>query len=725
MRSSTSTGVKAAAKTAVLRVSLAGAAAALLAPTALAESPPEAADEPTRTVVTVKGRGPERSDDPRIGALVDTPQTVTVVPQAVIEARGATTLRDVLRNVPGISMQAGEGGVPAGDNLTLRGFSARTDMFVDGVRDAGGYTRDSFNLETVEVIKGPASAYVGRGSAGGSINQISKTPGLDRFVAGTVGLGSPAYARATLDANLPLTGIDGAALRVNLLAHDADAPGRDEVYSRRWGVAPTLAFGLETDTRLTLGWYHLEQDNMPDYGVPWVRPGSTALPAWRDKPAPVDPSNFYGLVNRDYEDVATDVGTVKIEHDLSEALTLANTLRYVRTRRDSVVSAPRFPNDAAIDVVAEFKHRDQVDEILVNQTTLRADFATGALQHDAVLGLELSREKAKNRFLSGPNSSPTNLYDPDFNRPYAGPITDNGINKVQGDSVSLYAFDHVALNERWELAAGVRWDRLDLTYDPHAPIPQTAPLPALDQAEKTDEMVSWKAGLIYKPAANGSIYFGYGTSFTAGIDAVNLATLSIALTDIDPEESRSYELGTKWELLSKRLLLTAALFRTEKINARTPGPLSGQIVLEGEHRVDGFEVGLAGELSDTLSVFAGYSWMHGEIVESNTNGEVGKTLPNTPEHSFNLWTTWTPVERLELGAGAQYVGERFANNLNTREVPAYWVFDAMAAYDVTDEVVVRLNVYNLADEAYFDNIGGGHLVPGASRSAVVSVGFRF
>ncbi|MBC6983593.1 TonB-dependent siderophore receptor [Caulobacter sp. 17J80-11] len=731
MRSSNPSGVKAAAKTAVLRVSLAGAAAALLAPAALAET--AELDEPTSvSSVTVEAPGAERSADPKIGKLLDAPQSITIVPQEVIEARGATTLRDVLRNVPGISMQAGEGGVPNGDNLTIRGFSARTDMFVDGVRDVGGYTRDSFNLESVEVIKGPASAYVGRGSTGGSINQVSKTPTLDRFVAGTVGGGSSAYARATVDANLPVS--DTVALRLNAMAYSADAPGRDEVYARRWGVAPTIAFGLETATRLTAGWLHLEQDNMPDYGIPWVPETNTnpTLAAWRGKPAPVDPSNFYGLVNRDYEDVRTDVGTVKIERDVSDAVSLSNTLRYIRTHRDSVVSSPRFASASSADVVAEFKHRDQTDEILINQTLLTARFATGALDHKAVAGLELSREDSKNHFLSGPNSSPTNLYNPDFRRPYTGTIVDNGINKVRGDSVSLYAFDTVALNEHWEVAAGLRWDRYELTYNPVQALSVTPQQPntSVDFNRKTDEMVSWKAGLIYKPTSNGSVYFGYGTSFNPGIDFVNLASATPTNTTLDPEESRSYELGTKWELLDKSLLVTAALFRTEKTNARTPtSAFDSTVILEGEQRVDGFEIGVSGQLTETLSVFAGYTWMDGTIVKSNTVTnlipEQGKTLSNTPENTFNVWATWEPVQKVQLGAGAQYVGARFANNTNTREVPEYWTFDAMAAYDVTDDVSVRVNVYNLADERYFDNVGGGHLAPGAARSAVLSLGFRF
>jgi catecholate siderophore receptor len=211
--------------------------------------------------------------------LRDIPQTINVITAAVMEQQGATTLREVLRNVPGITFQAGEGGVPAGDQLTIRGFSARTDIFVDGVRDFGGYTRDSFNLEQVEVAKGPASGITGRGSTGGSINQVSKTPGLTSSYGGSVGAGNAEYVRSTLDLNQPIAALPGAAVRLNAMWTDASVPGRDLVESQRWGVAPSIAMGLGTPTRASLSYFHLAQDNLPEYGIPWVPVNTNPEPA--------------------------------------------------------------------------------------------------------------------------------------------------------------------------------------------------------------------------------------------------------------------------------------------------------------------------------------------------------------------------------------------------------------------------------------------------------------
>ena len=244
---------------------------------------PSGAVEVTATAPVVTVSSPKYT-----GPLRTVPQTITVIPQTVIEEQGATTLRDVLRNVPGLTMTAGEGGTPAGDNLTLRGFSARNDLFVDGVRDMGPTSRDPFNIEQVEVVKGPGSAFSGRGSTGGTINLVSKSPSLTPFYGGTLNFGNDETKRATVDVNLPVKALgDRAAFRLNLLGHDSEVAGRDAVENRRWGAAPSLTLGLSAQTRLTLSYFIMEQDNLPDYGIPWVTATHNLLVDFRDQPAPV------------------------------------------------------------------------------------------------------------------------------------------------------------------------------------------------------------------------------------------------------------------------------------------------------------------------------------------------------------------------------------------------------------------------------------------------------
>jgi catecholate siderophore receptor len=266
--------------------------------------------------------------------LRDIPQTITVISKSMIEEQGATTLRDVLRNVPGLTMTAGEGGTAAGDNLTLRGFSARNDLFVDGVRDISPQSRDPFNMEEVEVVKGPGSAFTGRGSTGGSINLVSKAPSLSRMFGGTFNFGTDGTKRVSADVNMPLRFLgEHTAFRLNVLAHDSGVAGRDVVNNQRWGVAPSLAFGLGTPTRLTLSYFKLKQDNISDYGIPWVPATNNVLTAYRDRPAPVPRETFYGFRSRDYERMGSDMATVKYEYDFSDALQLRNQLRYGRSTR--------------------------------------------------------------------------------------------------------------------------------------------------------------------------------------------------------------------------------------------------------------------------------------------------------------------------------------------------------------------------------------------------------
>ncbi len=643
--------------------------------------------------------------------LRDIPQTVTVIPSELIEEQGATTLRDVLRNVPGLTMTAGEGGTPAGDNLTLRGFSARNDVFVDGVRDISPQSRDPFNLAQVEVIKGPSSAFSGRGSTGGIINLVSKSPSLSRLYSGTLSLGTDRTKRATADVNLPLS--DSVAFRLNALVHDSGVAGRDVVENERWGVAPSLAFGLGTPTRATFSYYKLKQNNTSDYGIPWVPATNNVLVAYRDRPAPVPRETFYGLRNRDFERLNADIFTFRFEHNFNDNLSLRNQLRYGRSTRDSIATPPRFAGNDSTVINRELRSWITKDGIWDNQTDLSAKFQTGKVGHSLVAGLELARENNIRHLRTAPNMQ-TTLLDPNPDDVFTGVITTSPIvGDVTGKTLALYAFDTAKLGDHWELTGGLRWDYFGVDGV------DTTNLPV----NRVDRMLSGRLGVVYKPVERGSIYASVATSLNPSLEGLSY---SVANVRIDPEKTRTYEVGSKWDLLDARLMLSGALFRVEKLNARTPGLVPGDPpqVLDGEQRVDGVELSVTGNITRSLSVFAGYSLLASEIVKSNTPAEVGKRIQNTPRNSFSIWTTYR-LRRLELGGGARFTDRRFGNNINTRVVGRYWLLDAMASYSLSDHVDLRLNLYNLTDEYYFDRLGGGHLVPGPGRSAMLGAGFHF
>jgi catecholate siderophore receptor len=668
--------------------------------------------------VEVTGRIDTISTPKLTEPLRDIPQTITVIPRTVMEEQGATTLRDVLRNVAGITFQAGEGGVPAGDQLSIRGFSARTDMFVDGVRDFGGYSRDSFNMEQVEVAKGPTSSLAGRGSTGGAINQVSKAPNLSPLADAAVGAGNASYQRTTLDVNQPLKDfpVAGTAIRLNAMWTDNDVPGRDHVNSSRWGVAPAIGFGAGTHTRATISYFKLKQDNLPEYGLPWVPVNTNPeLAEYGNSAPPVDQTNFYGLVTRDYEKTDTDMATIDVAQDLGTGTTVRNLTRWGKNVRDSVITAPRF---AAVNTSTalnrQLQSRDMVDDILANQTNLTSRFRTGSIAHSAVAGVEFSSEQSLNYARVGPLAPVADLYTPNPLDAYPGPIVRSGASTDgTANSAAAYAFDTINVGGHVELTGGLRWDRFAVDYTSTAitGIPTTF--------ERTDTMTSGRAGVIYKPRTEGSIYLGYGTSFNPSAEGLSLTAANVAL---EPEKTRNLELGTKWDLLRQQLSATAAVFRTEKTNARTPGVNAGDppTVLAGEQRVEGFEVGISGRLRRWWTAIANYSHMRSTIEQSNTPAEVDQNLALTPENTLSIWTTFELPGGVGIGGGTQYMDSVFRNATNTASVPSYWLINTMASYDINTHLTLRMNASNLADVEYIDRVGGGHYIPGPGRQVMVT-----
>lgn len=677
----------------------------------------------------------ESSSSPKLTQpLRDTPQTITVIPEAVIKERGASNLREVLRNSPGITFQAGEGGggLPGDQNFTMRGFSARNSLFIDGVRDTGAYTRDAFNLESVEVIKGPTGAVAGRSATAGAINQISKTPRAQDFQDYSLGYGSDDYKRVTADTNVAVN--DRLSLRLNAMYHDAEVSNRDVVENKRWGFAPSVAFGFSDATRLTLSYLYVEEDNVPDYGLPWLTvTQTTASDPSHNGTFPTgaydqaDQSIFFGLRDYDFEDVETHIATAQLEHAFSDTLSFRNVTRYLDTDRDSAITAPRPPN-------RQLHRRTMGTENITNLTDFTVNFATGGITHALVTGVEISRETTNNRNSANATNQPTydDFFAPNPNdRPF-GPMLANTGNpsEVEIDTVALYVFDTISFSDQWHFSAGVRWDDSDVEYDL-----LTLSSGERTHLEKSESELTWHSAVVFKPVEAGSIYFSYGTSFDPTFDAgatgpgLSEAGNNVANIDFDPEESTNIELGTKWDLLDARLSLTAAVFQTEKENVRTRSGLDNaeSYVLSGKQRVRGVELSATGNLTDAWSVFGGIVFLDSEYVSSRNEIEQGQELLVTPDVSFSAWTTYAFPVGLIIGAGVQYTDEVLGRRTADVQIttPDYWLLDAMAAYQLTDTIALRLNATNLTDEEYVDRFGGGHYVPGAGRTVSLTANFTF
>ncbi len=644
--------------------------------------------------------------------LRTTPQTINVIPKEVIEQQGATTLRDVLNNVPGITLAAGEGGAAPGDNITIRGFSARNDIYIDGVRDLGSLSRETFNLEQVEVVKGPSSAISGRGSTGGTINLVSKVPTLRQSFAGTLMGGSDATKRATADINIPFG--DSVAFRVNALAHDSDFPGRSDVEIRRSGIAPSIMFGLGSQSRYLFSYFHSTQDNTSDYGIPWVPATNNVLVDYRDRPAPVPRSTFYGFLDRDHEKLRSDLFTARIEHSFNDNLSLQNQFRYGYSRRDSIATPPRFASNSSTMINREMRAWLADDDIFDNQADLTARFGSSTIQHALVAGASISYEK-NHRVLRSAPSSPTTLLYPNPHDVYTGVITVNPLEpELDATSLAAYVFDTVKLGRKLQLVGGIRWDRFaaegrNVTGSSFVPI------------GRTDKILSGRAAVVFTPIEIASIYASFATSANPSFEGM---LYSPAAATLNPEKTRTFELGSKWDIFKNRLLFSGAIFRTDKTDARTTDPTTGVVSVDGDVRVQGVEFSGTGNLTRNWQVLAGYTFLDSEIVRTNNPAELGKELINTPRNSFNLWTTYR-WNNLFFGGGPRYVGQRFGNNTNTRVVDAFWLVDLMASYQLTKNIDLRVNINNIGNKYYIDRIGGGHVIPGGGRVVFVGTGFRF
>ncbi|GHD55667.1 TonB-dependent receptor [Jeongeupia chitinilytica] len=691
----------------------------------------QAADDATLSTVQVTA---DRKGDPKgtadtynapvttVGrtaqAARDIPQSTTSVTREIMNDQGANNLKDALRNVAGVTFTAGENG-RSGDAISLRGFSATTDLFLDNIRDTGQYNRDTFNIDRVEVLRGPSSMIYGRGSTGGVINQVSKTPFQSDASSVTLGIGTEDYYRFEGDINKGLS--DTAGLRINLMGQDSEST-RDGGEAKRWGVAPSVTFGIGEPTEVTFSYFHMQENNIPDYGVPFLR-GTDGI----SRPLPVDPKTYYGLPEWDYEDTKTDILSAKVSHQFTPDIKVTNNTRYGRYWREIWPSPPRMgagvtsANLTDNSQVTRSRNggREGLDEILTNVTDATFNFDTGTIRHQVLAGLELTRETSDTtRWGNVVAPPPATVGNPNNNPAMPAPIK-NYTTNVQFDSnnVAVYLQDFIAFTPQWKFLIGARWDYLDADYDT-----KTFATNTTTNVQRTDSEWSWRTGLVYQPDAIQSYYVSYGTSFNPSAEAYSLDPKG---ANTPPESNRNYEIGAKWDLFEGDLSLRTALFRTEKYNERNTDPLvSDRYVLSGKRKTDGLEIEVAGRITESWNVFAGWAWMDAEIVETKIAAEKGKVPLNTPDYTASLWTTYQIDQFWKAGFGANAIGERYANNTNTTVVPSYVRWDAMVEWNYRD-YSVQLNVYNLFDKTYYDSVYAGHVVPGNTRYAHLSGTYRF
>jgi catecholate siderophore receptor len=724
-------------------------------------------DQEATTLGTVTVTGEHVRREPTapefVAPLVDTPRSVTIIPQQIIEQTNAMSLQDILQNSPGISFGAGEGGQPLADRPFIRGQSSGNNIFVDGIRDSGGQQREVFNLEQVEVVKGPDSVYSGRGSGGGSINLGSKAPRLQDFTRFSLGAGTDGYLRGTIDQNWSLG--DNAGVRLNLMGAEGDVPGRDSVDYDKWGLGLSIGAGLGQPTSGTFSYYHLTSNQMPDYGIPlYTKLGGATAP----RPDPsgildVPYNSFYGLEARDYLTNEVDTVTFDFRHAFNDSLSLRNVSRYSRTLNDYVVTNPG-DGGSAVNIGGVWwmkrglKSRWNEAETVANVTDLTGSFGGAGMRHSFNLGLELSSEKNRNASytvttLSG-TACPapltgfdcTQVYAPNPSDPWTGTIVRGVPSSSTTETVGLYALDSISLGERFIINLGVR-------HDIYAVEGLTLPSTVVPRREW--EFTNYQAGLVFKPTDWSSLYVSYGTSSTpptlaAGDQNASGGTGTVdGQTNVvlDPEDSESWEIGAKANLFGDRLALSAAAYQMTRKNAviRT-GAGATDFQQAGEVEVTGIELGISGNITPEWTVFGGYSWTDSELVRGactvdNTTVPPtcvpslfeGDPLANTPEHSASLFTTYRVTRDLTLGGGVYYVGETFGGNQggaggggNRIYMPEWTRLDLFASYDIDDRTSLQLNVKNATDEEYIMRTNGVHHADVApARQAILTLNLRY
>lgn len=674
-----------------------------------------------------------------VAPLRDTPRSITVIPEELIKQTNATTFADALKTVPGITFLGGDAAAnPSADRPVIRGFESRNSIFVDGMRDSGVQNRETFDIENISVIKGPDSVYAGRGAVGGSIDITTKTPRLEDFTNASFGLGTNSYKRLTLDVNRQVN--DQTAVRLNMMGHDADQAGRNNVYSKRWGIAPSVAFGLNSPTTVTISYYHLNSYDMPDFSAPFRAAGGTPDGGFQR-------NQFYGLNNRDYRRGQTDTGEIKVEHRINDTWKIKNTTMVGRSTLDYVATNPQFLNATSNIIALQAKSGKYATNSIANQTELTGKATLFGFEHTLTTGLEFSNEQSRYEGYLVSDSAGNNIrstnslglcnvpyncttignWNPD--NPWTGSLTLNGDKAFPGaatntrtNTASAYLFDSVKLSDRWLLNAGARFDRFDVSA-----VQAGAP-----DLNNTSNLFSFQLGVVYKVLPSLSLYASYGTSANppGANSGLGGGTDQITATNknLSPERSRNIEVGAKWDVIDQRLSLTAALFQTDKTNARVSDGLGGTINA-GSQRVRGAELGWAGNLTNHWRVFGGYSYLNAITTDAGpaaAPGSNGLPMVMVPKHNLTLWTDYEVMPKLTLGAGMTLSSLTYASVSSTvrKWTPGYARFDAVATYRVSRSVDLQLNVQNIFDKKYYASAYPIYATWAPGRTAMLTLNFH-
>lgn len=671
-------------------------------------APAFADDSDEQELITVIGRRPAYTENATTTAtrtdtpLRDTPQSVSVITNDLIEDQGMRSMADVVRYVPGVSMGQGEG---HRDAPTLRGNSSTADFFVDGVRDDVQYYRDLYNAERIEVLKGSNAMIFGRGGGGGVINRVTEWAGWTPYREASITAGSFEQLRGAADLGLVLS--DRAALRLNAFYEDSDSY-RDFVNIERWGVNPTSAFRLGENTELRFGYEHFVDERVVDRGVP----------SQNGRPWAGSREVFFGNPFVSHAEADVDAFSALVQHEFSDSFTIRNRTQYADYYKFYHNIHANSAVDGAGNVALQGYRADTERQNFFNQTDLIWRANTGGVGHTFLAGFEFGMQDTANTRSPNFTGLPSvNVNNPTTTATGVIPTPLQTNNQVEANVAAIYLQDQIALSDQWQIIAGVRFDRFELDFDDRRA--------ANTDFSRDDDLVSPRVGVIYRPVEPVSIYASYSVSYLPQ-SGDQFASLDVTTSALDPEEFENLELGVKWDI-SPALALTAAIYQLDRTNTRALDPGgSGLTVLTGGQRSRGFEVGLSGSVSDRWQIAGGYAYQDVEITSTTTAAPAGRDVALTPEHTFSLWNVYRFTPRLGAGLGVTHQTDSFATISNAVTLPAFTRVDAALFFAITDQVEAQLNIENIFDEDYWATAhNDNNITPGSPTAARFTLRTRF
>ncbi|WP_151789423.1 TonB-dependent receptor [Acinetobacter nosocomialis] len=641
--------------------------------------------------------------------LKDVPQIVNVVPKQILREQTVTSMQGALQNVAGLSFSVVDG---QRDQVMIRGFSAITDNYVDGIRDDALYFRDMSNVERVEVLKGPASVLYGRGSAGGLVNKINKKP-MDQSLREVSLIGSTTgQRRAEVDVNEKVA--ENVKVRLTGAVEDSDGY-RDQAFLKRQAVAPSVQWDITDKTKLLLQADYLHDDRLADQGFP--------TDPITGKPVKTNPKTFYGALNgKEVGDVDTEISsqTISLDHEFNNQLKYHGAVRhynYSLERQYSVVSHQdskknKLPADQI--QLSQSKRIRNEDGVYIQQE-LSTLFNTGFLKHNTLIGAEYSKQH-KDELVWSKARQITNIFNPELENwaPLDTSIAAETNNSNTFETYGIYLQDLMTVTDQLKVLVGLRYD--NLSQDRNNKVKSQI-------LNRTDNTYSPRIGLVYQPLSNLSLYTSYNRSFQPLADSFVLYTNS---ADLSPTKTENVEVGAKWDV-NDQLNVTLALFEMSQTNIQNQDPANpNQALLAGEQKTKGVELSLTGQLTDQLSVLAGYSYMDGKI-EKSTVGFTGNHSALTPNNTANLWLKYQINDHWYAAVGGRGESSRFSAPDNKNILPGYAVVNAALGYQ-SERYDVNLNLNNLFDRDYFVSGHSGandSNMMGDPLNAQVALRYRF